>query len=117
MYYLRTRPAADPIKFTVDKTKLKNFGKSETNGVLTDKSINTKPLNGEVKQTKTPTNTNALIAKTASPSKAVPVIETTTNGSSSEIPDDTLSSNADLIESLKMACSLKNKENCLMCSS
>ena len=24
LYYLRTRPAADPIKFTVDKTKLKS---------------------------------------------------------------------------------------------
>ena len=31
MYYLRTRPAADPIKFTLDKLSLKeNAGKTET---------------------------------------------------------------------------------------
>lgn len=28
MYYLRTRPAADPIKFTVDKTRITSTNKT-----------------------------------------------------------------------------------------
>ena len=30
LYYLRTKPAADPIKFTVDKTRLKNTAANKT---------------------------------------------------------------------------------------
>ena len=30
MYYLRTRPAADPIKFTVDKTRIASSTKTDT---------------------------------------------------------------------------------------
>ena len=30
MYYLRTRPAADPIKFTVDKARITSITKTET---------------------------------------------------------------------------------------
>ena len=29
MYYLRTRPAADPIKFTVDKTRIASTNKTD----------------------------------------------------------------------------------------
>lgn len=59
MYYLRTRPAADPIKFSVDKAKLKQ---SMSNGNMNQ-------------------------------------------------------SEAELLEQMKYACSIKNKEDCLMCSS
>jgi len=39
MYYLRTRPAVDPIKFTVDKSRL--YAKT-TNGAVNQDSINSK---------------------------------------------------------------------------
>ncbi|CAF0999755.1 unnamed protein product [Brachionus calyciflorus] len=97
LYYLRTRPAADPIKFTVDKTRLKA------------KNMNT----SEFKE-----NMGVKNGVSASPRKAmsvkneVPVEET--NGSN---VDKDLTSNDDLIEQLKLQCSLANKEACLMCSS
>lgn len=40
MYYLRTKPAADAIQFTVDKSKAamsSEIGKKEQNGNTTDK--------------------------------------------------------------------------------
>jgi hypothetical protein len=46
-----------------------------------------------------------------------------TNGNGNHEPqessenDKELGSNDDLIEQLKLACSLQNKENCMMCSS
>lgn len=39
MYYLRTRPAADPIKFTVDKTRLTSTTKTE---IGTEKGVEMK---------------------------------------------------------------------------
>lgn len=65
MYYLRTRPAADPIKFSIDKTKLKTKGSNKENYDS----------------------------------------ETSLNGNEKEIED------------LRLACSLQNKEACMMCSS
>lgn len=106
LYYLRTRPAADPIKFTVDKTKLKYTNKSEQNSVLAGKSINNKEEQGKQVNTTTPTKKNLLNGKTGSPAKGA-VLKTSTTSNES---DEALNSNADLIEQLKMACSIKNKE-------
>lgn len=39
MYYLRTRPAADPIKFTVDKTRIASTNKTD---VSTEKGVEAK---------------------------------------------------------------------------
>lgn len=46
MYYLRTMPAANPIQFTVDKTKINNAkATAETNGHLeSEEEINMRSL-------------------------------------------------------------------------
>lgn len=120
LYYLRTRPAADPIKFTVDKSKLKatkdakvanepkTFNKEnvlKTNGVLTNGSTELKKSFG--------TEGSNVLKKEAELVKSVKD-ETVENEGVSE---KDLTSNDDLIEQLKLACSLKNKEACMMCSS
>lgn len=95
LYYLRTRPAADPIKFTVDKTKLKA---KNLNAMDFKENVNAKNgMNG------------------ASPRKMIK--NEVPDENNSNTVDKEISSNDDLIEQLKMACSLKNKEACLMCSS
>ena len=53
MYYLRTRPAADPIKFTVDKTRLTTNNKTD---VSTEKGV-------ESKQEATATNEEQTLAR------------------------------------------------------
>lgn len=103
LYYLRTRPAADPIKFTVDKTKLKSAKLND----VTNNGMSPKITNGssgiENKQPGTITNgINGVKNSSKDENKSI---------------DKELESNADLIESLKLACSRENKEACLMCSS
>jgi len=111
LYYLRTRPAADPIKFTVDKTKLKSTKTNETkasenspvvvNGNGVDhKTTNGKPITNGVNGNHEFKNGDYSIA----------------NGKDKNI-DKTVEGNTDLIAQLKLACSLQNKEACLMCSS
>ena len=78
MYYLRTKPAADPIKFSIDKSKLK--------------------VNNQNENKENCDNSNAS-----------PVI----TGKSANLN----ASERELIEEMKLACSLQNKEACLMCSS
>lgn len=97
LYYLRTRPAADPIKFTVDKTKLRSTNNKE-NEPLSAKTLNSKQSSDNLKAK------NGDSIKQEEQTAA-----TTTNGKDVD--------NAELIEQLKLACSLKNKEACLMCSS
>lgn len=102
LYYLRTRPAADPIKFTVDKSKLKSTNTKEIeqqNGV----TITNGTTNGEAKVANGTTNGNHTTE--------IPAEESQNGDAKKEID------NTDLIEQLKLACSLKNKEACLMCSS
>jgi len=89
LYYLRTRPAADPIKFTVDKTKLKSNKSNETESTITHKMKGERFTNGNGYHEPQESSEN----------------------------DKELGSNDDLIEQLKLACSLQNKENCMMCSS
>jgi len=103
LYYLRTRPAADPIKFTVDKTKLKSAKLNDvTNNGMSPKITNG-PSGIENKQPGTITNgINGVKNSSKDENKSI---------------DKELESNADLIESLKLACSRENKEACLMCSS
>jgi ribonucleoside-diphosphate reductase subunit M1 len=122
LYYLRTRPAADPIKFTVDKSKLKAtkdaklFNKEnvatkevlKTNGVLTNGTMENKKIIESVKTDKD------MIKKPMTESlKNETNITSTTE---SEVSTKDLTSNDDLLEQLKLQCSLKNKEECMMCS-
>lgn len=109
LYYLRTRPAADPIKFTVDKSKLKA------------KTAGTNHMNGKQSPKKgSHTNGVELIESKATTSQmnghASEHVEMPKNDEEAQngLKED---SNAELIEQLKLACSLKNKEACMMCSS
>jgi len=120
LYYLRTRPAADPIKFTVDKSKLKstkdakvsnkeNVATKEvlkTNGTLTNGT--------DQKKTIEATKTDMIKKPIAVPLKNETNTSTTTT--ENEVPAKDLTNNDDLIEQLKLQCSIKNKEDCLMCS-
>ena len=92
LYYLRTRPAADPIKFTVDKTKLKSTKDFKLAETVAHEENGTRHVNG-----KQDNHTNGTKE---------------TNGVEKD-----LTSNDDLIEQLKLACSLQNKDACMMCSS
>jgi ribonucleoside-diphosphate reductase subunit M1 len=78
MYYLRTKPAADPIKFSIDKTKLKSLNKTPV------KSPNSK--------------SNLAVNGAPEPAQEQPTEE-------------------ELLEQMKLACSINNREACLMCSS
>lgn len=136
LYYLRTRPAADPIKFTVDKSKLKaKTGTPVTNGHQNGKHspkkaahqngvelIETTATNGYTNgHTNGYTNghTNGHTNGETNGHTNGEMNGHTENGKT-EVNGDSAkeeSSNSDLIEQLKLACSLKNKEACLMCSS
>lgn len=115
LYYLRTRPAADPIKFTVDKTKLK-----QTNA---NKTFNDKENQKQVLKTNAPLTNGAPVAdklitdkKTLVETMAV-VNKVAVTEPVAEVNEKDLTTNDDLMEQLKLACSLKNKDACTMCSS
>ena len=103
MYYLRTRPAADPIKFTVDKSKLKS---TNTKEIEQKNGVTYGTANGEAAKV-----ANGNGTTNGNHTSEVPV-EEGQNGDAKKDIDNT-----DLIEQLKLACSLKNKDACLMCSS
>jgi ribonucleoside-diphosphate reductase subunit M1 len=92
MYYLRTKPAANAIQFTVDKERL---GKTVQNGSA--------KMNGN---TSTPTSGNN------SPSKSMNgTMNGTLNGTGNAEDDERERKLA------QMVCSLENKDDCLMCGS
>lgn len=91
MYYLRRRPAADPIQFTVDKARLaaSRALNKETNGT-TNGDLNTTPLNSK-----------------------------SFNGSM--LDEEKNGDGADTEElkkqMAKLVCSRENKDDCMMCGS
>jgi ribonucleoside-diphosphate reductase subunit M1 len=134
LYYLRTRPAADPIKFTVDKTKLKQTKPADNkvdaivNGSSTTLTNGSgKVVNGNHAPQANGLNghaTNGVNGYTNGTSNGVNGHtngmngdSNGVNGQSEENLDKEIDSNADLIQQLKLACSRQNKEACLMCSS
>lgn len=44
MYYLRTKPAANPIQFTVDKSKLQNRESVSSSSMTSVSTINSSPI-------------------------------------------------------------------------
>lgn len=122
LYYLRTRPAADPIKFTVDKTKLKAKTASPATNGHTNGKHSPKKTNGHANGVETIETTATMNGHTNGYTNGHTNGHAETNGVNGEQQnghkeDTNSSSNAELIEQLKLACSLKNKEACLMCSS
>jgi ribonucleoside-diphosphate reductase subunit M1 len=118
MYYLRTRPAAQAIQFTIDQHTLKTAKMQETSS----------------KARGTEQNANSIQTPSASPSPMrttmtnSPVPSSSTLGASSS---STTAGNQEVdpeyaaalqrqkdreLEEAILACSLENKEACLMCS-
>ena len=85
MYYLRTKPAAQAIQFTVDKTRLAEANK-----------------NKQVGSSDKPEKISAAVKKEDSEGKE-------------NVPED--SENVRNKNMAVLACSLQNKEDCLMCGS
>ena len=88
MYYLRTRPAVDAIKFTVDQASISRVSTSSRRPTEDGAGSNAPTPSG------TPASTAAVAASTSTISLA-------------ELEK----------ENAKLECSLKNREACEMCSS
>jgi hypothetical protein len=124
---LRTRPAADPIKFTVDKTKLKNTNATplkQQNGATTTAATS----NVEAVKATVFASTQIVVDKeNTAPGVVLAAGENGVTTDAVELPNsgqqegglEEIDSNASLIEQLnsKLQCSRQNKEACLMCSS
>lgn len=95
MYYLRTRPAANPIQFTVDKKRLAaSRALNQTNGTQANTSVNKSNV------------TNGA----ANGEGDFSVNDVNTTQPSAE------SSTIDLEQQMAaLVCSLENKDDCMMC--
>ncbi|TFK17073.1 hypothetical protein FA15DRAFT_676325 [Coprinopsis marcescibilis] len=135
MYYLRTRPAAQAIQFTVDQGMLKTAKEQQLQGA--------KPVSSPARQVPVPaarTNGNA-VASPISPSPITQVAptpalspstaESVTNSLASMSLDEKTRAAAEAdpefaaalerkhqreLEEAKLMCSLENKDACVMCS-
>ncbi|KAF9013177.1 ribonucleotide reductase alpha subunit [Cyathus striatus] len=162
MYYLRTRPAAQAIQFTVDASVLKEAKKQQTdastptaaprvNGALRTNGIPTPTASPSPSQTAPSTPAKQTSANVSSPVvKQEPVTPSLSFSPSAAYPSSTPTSTAAVEDALadlsldektrkaaeadpdfaaalrrqkereyeeaKLACSLENKEACLMCS-
>jgi len=136
MYYLRTRPAAQAIQFTVDASYLNNAKKAQQEAKA--------PKKAQPVSTPTPsTSSSPVVAKVSAPTPITPASDTTvlsptstvtttseTAVSTAPVDDATLDGkeiDPEYAEALrrqkereleqeKLMCSLENKEACVMCS-
>ena len=134
MYYLRTRPAAQAIQFTVDASYLKNAKKAQQE-VKTPKKA--QPVSSPAPSI----SPSPIVAKVSAPTPITPAPDTTvlsqtptvtTTTSETAVPaDNALSGGKEIdpeyaealrrqkekeLEQEKLMCSLENKEACVMCS-
>lgn len=142
MYYLRTRPAAQAIKFTVDSSYLKNAAKKPqakpngVNGVVraTTPSAPSTPIKQEpvTPSLATPTTNGTLSSDPPSPSPATAVDDAALSSAVATLSLDERTRKAAEadpefaaalqrqrdreLEQAKLMCSIENKEACLMCS-
>ena len=120
MYYLRTRPAAQAIQFTVDQSLLKTAKKANADKA-NDKKIRAEPVtpngsitNGETGLVSPPSSATSLEQATAPLS-----LDEKTKAAADADPEfaAALQRQKDReLEEAKMLCSIENKEACLMCS-
>ena len=136
MYYLRTRPAAQAIQFTVDASYLKDAKKAQQEAKTPKKT----------QQVPTPApsvSPSPIVAKVSTPTPITPIPDTTappptsttTTTSETTVPtapaDDATLGGKEIdpeyaealrrqkekeLEQEKLMCSLENKETCVMCS-
>ncbi|KAG9220927.1 hypothetical protein CCMSSC00406_0002473 [Pleurotus cornucopiae] len=136
MYYLRTRPAAQAIQFTVDQSVLQDAKKQQAAGRSTALSANGTGLRTPV----TPSSTSPVraasivsttVASSSSTSAAVATTTTITESVAELNLDEKTRKAAEAdpefaaalqrqkereLEEAKLLCSIENKEACLMCS-
>ncbi|XP_012234261.2 ribonucleoside-diphosphate reductase large subunit [Linepithema humile] len=96
MYYLRTKPAANPIQFTVDKSKLRN---SESASIVSS------PL--------TPVSSLSVCS---SPPVQSPKTDDNNDNNDTERQNELSQAASKNLEAM-LACSRKNGDDCLTCSS
>lgn len=119
MYYLRTRPAAQAIQFTVDASYLKNAKKAQQ-----EVKAPKKPPSPTVVKESTPNPTTPVSATStaATPTDASVSVETTDsvtldgNEVDPEYAEALRRQKEKELEREKLMCSLENKEACVMCS-
>lgn len=117
MYYLRTRPAAQAIQFTIDQSTLKTAKMHETSNQTrgSERNSNTIPTPSASPSPVRITRTNAPVASSSS------VDASSSSATAGKEVDSeyaaALQRQKDReLEEAKLACSLENKEACLMCS-
>jgi ribonucleoside-diphosphate reductase subunit M1 len=143
MYYLRTRPAAQAIQFTVDQSVLQDAKKATADARIAAKSIPTpapssssSPVRGGTASSAAPaTPSPAAVAATPAPAPVPPTPATPTSLEQrvAELSLDEKARKAaeadpefaaalqrqrdrEAEEEARLSCSLENKEACLMCS-
>ncbi|TEB40204.1 hypothetical protein FA13DRAFT_1724434 [Coprinellus micaceus] len=124
MYYLRTRPAAQAIQFTVDQSMLKTAKEQQ----VKKSGAAAKPA--DVKTNGSRPSSSSSSPATPSPSTSPPVTEAVSGLDALSLDEKTrAAAEADPefaaalerkrlreLEEAKMLCSIENKEACLMCS-
>lgn len=110
MYYLRTRPAAQAVQFTIDQSVLKAAKVQQGESDKAATSIPTPSASpSPVRRVPPPSNSNDnATATSSSPSEATDV--------DPEYAAALQRQRERELEEAKMLCSLENKEACLMCS-
>ncbi|KAG8214508.1 ribonucleotide reductase [Butyriboletus roseoflavus] len=118
MYYLRTRPAAQAIQFTIDQNTLKTAKVLETSNKARgpERTGNSIPTPSASPSPVRSTRTNAPVPSTSS----LGAISNSTTTENEEVDPEyaaALQRQKDReLEEAKLTCSLENKEACVMCS-
>lgn len=100
MYYLRTRAAADAIKFTVDQQSLAVNNKQQAPGTSQPAALMSPSRQQQQSQSRAG-------SRLTSPLKQQPAV----------LVDDGMTMEEREAQLAKMICSLENKDACLMCGS
>ena len=123
MYYLRTRPAAQAIQFTVDASYLKSAKKAQQEVKTTKKPqpvpspVSNDSSSPVVAEVSTPSSTVTATSDATSPAETTD--KTTLDGKEVDDPEyaEALKLQKEReLEREKLMCSLENKEACVMCS-
>lgn len=118
MYYLRTRPAAQAIQFTIDQNTLKTAKMQETSSKArgTEQNANSIPTPSASPSPMRTTMTNSPVPS----SSTLGASSSSTTAGNQEVDPEyaaALQHQKDReLEEAILACSLENKEACLMCS-
>ncbi|TFL01742.1 ribonucleotide reductase [Pterulicium gracile] len=118
MYYLRTRPAAQAIQFTVDADVLQAAKNQKTTNTLSVTPSKIAQIGIPSPASTAPTTPRDATAQITT---SVATMSISTNGDASKAVDPEFAAalarqQARQLEADQLACSIENKEACLMCS-